>query len=77
MLVNSALQSSAKTISDMYFAPDEYMNSGYNTSINLLSATQFTEAYYKKCKDRKDCTSPSIVKELNSWYTSPLITNKS
>jgi len=54
MLVNSALQSSAKSISDMIKKPDSYMNGNTDYKKNILSGfktskTLKADDYLQKC----------------------------
>ena len=54
MLVNSALQSSAKSISDMIKKPDSYMNGNTDYKKNILSGfetskTSKADDYLQKC----------------------------
>jgi hypothetical protein len=52
MLVNSALQSSVKTISDIYFDEDEsIMNPNYKYETKLKSATAYTTELQNACKE--------------------------
>jgi len=66
MLVNSALQSSGKTISDMYGDRGKYMNPAYKFQSYAENGLEFD----KNC-DSTTCTDWS----KNIWYTSPTQTS--